>query len=146
MRRPKVHEMFGGQQDPGLSNVIVGKTELNKALKESADITGLTTLAAGHIPPNPSELLGSHKFKEFLKTLQVLPPGEKDIRRTTAYGTPEQVVESLTRLATILGRYPESHLVLRLHYPGMTAEPAAGAIRLLAREVAPRLKEIAAAA
>jgi probable F420-dependent oxidoreductase len=77
--------------------------------------------------------------------LRVIPPDEETIRRTTAYGTPEQVVESLTPLAKILGRYPESHIILRLHYPGMTAPPAAKAISLLAREVAPLLKERAAA-
>ena len=79
------------------------------------------------------------------KPLQVLPPAEADIRSSTAYGTPDQVVGHLTLLATILGKYPETHLILRVHYPGMTMEPAAEAIRLLAREVAPRLKEIAAA-
>jgi probable F420-dependent oxidoreductase len=77
--------------------------------------------------------------------LKVMPPDEASIRRTTAYGTPEQVVEFLTPLAKILGRYPESHIILRLHYPGMTAAPAAKAISLLAREVAPQLKERAAA-
>ncbi|MEA2510342.1 MAG: hypothetical protein QOG21_2424 [Actinomycetota bacterium] len=77
--------------------------------------------------------------------LKVMPPDEKSIRRTTAYGTPDQVVEFLTPLAKILGRYPEGHIILRLHYPGMTAAPAAKAISLLAREVAPQLKERAAA-
>jgi probable F420-dependent oxidoreductase len=77
--------------------------------------------------------------------LKVMPPGEADIRRTTAYGTPDQVLEFLTPLAKTLGRYPESHIILRLHYPGMPAAPAARAISLLAREVAPRLKERAAA-
>jgi probable F420-dependent oxidoreductase len=72
--------------------------------------------------------------------LEVMPPDEPTIARTTAYGTPEDVVDHLTPLARILSRYPQSHLVLRLHYPGMDAEPAAEAIRLLAREVAPRLQ------
>jgi probable F420-dependent oxidoreductase len=75
------------------------------------------------------------------RPLEVLAPDEDDIRSSTAYGTPEQVIEFLSPLVKTLGGYRESHLVLRLHYPGMTAEPAAEAIRLLAREVAPRLKE-----
>jgi hypothetical protein len=78
------------------------------------------------------------------KPLQVMPPDEQDIRETTAYGTPEQVVGFLSPLVKMLARYPESHLVLRLHYPGMTAEPAAQAIRLLAEQVAPQLRELAA--
>jgi probable F420-dependent oxidoreductase len=76
------------------------------------------------------------------KPLKILAPDEDAIRGSTAYGTPDQVVEFLSPIVKILGKYPESHIVLRLHYPGMTAEPAATAIRLLAREVAPRLKEI----
>jgi probable F420-dependent oxidoreductase len=77
--------------------------------------------------------------------LKVLPPDEEWIRTDTAYGTPEQVIDALSPLVQILGRYDESHLVFRLHYPGMSAQPAADAIRLLAREVAPQLKERAAA-
>ena len=73
--------------------------------------------------------------------LQIAPPSEEDIRKTTAFGSPDQVVEFLEPVASVLGRYPESHLILRLHYPGMEAAPAARAIELLAREVAPRLRE-----
>ncbi|MFP5297375.1 MAG: LLM class flavin-dependent oxidoreductase [Actinomycetota bacterium] len=76
------------------------------------------------------------------KPLEVAPPSEEDIRRTTAYGTPEQVVEYLQPIAAVLAEYPESHLVLRLHYPGMSVEPAAEAVRLLARSVAPALRHL----
>lgn len=79
------------------------------------------------------------------KPLEVMPPAEEDIRRTTAYGTPEQVVDYLTPLVEVLAAYPESHLVLRLHYPGMEAEPAARAVELLASEVAPALRVTAGA-
>jgi probable F420-dependent oxidoreductase len=77
------------------------------------------------------------------RPLEAMPPEEKDMRRTTAFGTPDDVAGFLTTLAEILGRYPESHLVLRFHYPGMPAEPAARSIELFAREVAPRLREAA---
>ncbi|HET7481460.1 MAG TPA: LLM class flavin-dependent oxidoreductase [Actinomycetota bacterium] len=76
------------------------------------------------------------------KKLEVAPPSEDDIRRTTAYGTPDDVVAYLESLTKVLSRYPEAHIVLRLHYPGMDGAPAADAIRLLASDVAPRLKEI----
>lgn len=75
------------------------------------------------------------------KPLEVVPPDESDIRRTTAYGTPDEVVAYFEPVVEVLARYPESHLILRLHYPGMAAEPAARAIELLAREVAPRLRQ-----
>lgn len=77
------------------------------------------------------------------KPLEVKPPDEATVRRTTAYGTPAQVIEYLTPLVEVLADYPEAHLVLRLHYPGMSAEPAAHAIDLLGAEVAPALRAAA---
>lgn len=73
--------------------------------------------------------------------LEVKPPDEGTIRKATAYGTPDEVVAYLKDVVGVLGRYPESHLILRLHYPGMDAAPAARAIELLGTQVAPRLKQ-----
>jgi probable F420-dependent oxidoreductase len=78
--------------------------------------------------------------------LEVMPPDEADIRDATAYGTPEDVVDYLQPLVDILARYPDSHLVLRHHYPGMTAEPAARSIEMFAKEVAPALRQRASRA
>lgn len=78
------------------------------------------------------------------RPLEVMPPEENEIRRTTAYGTSREVVGQLTPLVRVLAAYPESHLIVRLHYPGMTAEPAATAIRTFADEVAPVLRRLAA--
>jgi probable F420-dependent oxidoreductase len=77
------------------------------------------------------------------KPLEVMPPDEATIRATTAFGTPDEVYELLAPLAPVLGAHPDSHLILRFHYPGMDAAPAAESIRLFAREVAPRLREAA---
>jgi hypothetical protein len=73
----------------------------------------------------------------------VKPPPEEKIRETTAFGTADQVVEYLGPLVDVLSRYPDAHLVLRQHYPGMEAGPAARSIQLLGRDVAPRLREAA---
>lgn len=78
------------------------------------------------------------------RPLQVMPPEEAEIRRTTAYGTPTEVVDQLGPLVRVLAAYPESHLIVRLHYPGMTAEPATTAIRTFAVGVAPALRRLAA--
>ena len=77
------------------------------------------------------------------RRLEVTPPDEDQIRATTAFGAPEETVSYLEELVKILGEYPVSHLVVRLHYPGMEAEPAARAIELFAREVAPWLRKTA---
>ena len=75
--------------------------------------------------------------------LQVMPPDDATIRKTTAFGTPDEVVAALEPYVEALAPYPDSHLVVRLHYPGMDLGPGAAAIRLFAREVSPRLRETA---
>ena len=74
------------------------------------------------------------------RRLEVMPPGEEAIRKTTAYGRPEEVARVLEPWVDELARWPESHLVCRLHYPGMPAAPAARSLELFAREVAPRVR------
>lgn len=69
MRRPRVHEVFGQEQEPGLSNLMVGNAKASACVRKSG-IPGLWTLAAGRIPPNPAELLGSPRFKGFLASLK----------------------------------------------------------------------------
>ena len=68
LRRPRVHQIFGTEQDPGLSNVLVGQKLVSDCIKPTR-VEGLSTLAAGRTPPNPAELLGSKRFKDILKML-----------------------------------------------------------------------------
>ncbi len=58
LRRPTLHQKFDCDQRPGLTNVLVGNTDLDDALQETA-IPGLRVLATGPLPPNPAELLNS---------------------------------------------------------------------------------------
>jgi capsular exopolysaccharide synthesis family protein len=69
MRRPRIHEVFGWVQDPGLSNVLVGTAKLADAVRKTT-IPTLTVMTAGHIPPNPAELLGSQRFRDLLQELK----------------------------------------------------------------------------
>lgn len=68
MRRPRVHEVFNFDQEPGLSNVLVGTTQLHSAIRKTAN-PNLSVLPAGHIPPNPAELLGSPRYRRLLEQL-----------------------------------------------------------------------------
>jgi polysaccharide biosynthesis transport protein len=68
MRRPRVHEIFGGEQEPGLSNVLSGNAKTSEAVRKSKT-SGLWLLPAGHIPPNPAELLGSRRYTDFIASL-----------------------------------------------------------------------------
>ncbi len=68
LRRPKVHEVFAQKAEPGLSNLMVGSAKASDSVKKTS-VSGLWVLPAGRIPPNPAELLGSKRFKDFLASL-----------------------------------------------------------------------------
>jgi polysaccharide biosynthesis transport protein len=68
MRRPRVHEMFGQAQEPGLSNLLVGHAAASTTIRKSG-MPGLWLLTAGRIPPNPAELVASARFQEFIQLL-----------------------------------------------------------------------------
>ncbi len=69
MRRPRMHEALGRSQEPGLSNVLVGEATLADATRATS-VPNLSMLAAGHIPPNPVELLCSAKFADLVTELK----------------------------------------------------------------------------
>ena len=69
MRRPRLHEALGRPQEPGLSNVLVGDASIGDATRSTA-VEHLWMLSAGHIPPNPAELLGSKKYAALVQQLQ----------------------------------------------------------------------------
>lgn len=69
LRRPRIHDVFGQDQEPGLSNVLVGDGKLAAAVRSTA-VDNLSVLPAGHIPPNPAELLGSRKYDELITGLK----------------------------------------------------------------------------
>jgi polysaccharide biosynthesis transport protein len=68
MRRPRMHEVFEYAQEPGLSNVLVGDGDLGTAIRPT-NIPHLSFMPAGHIPPNPAELLGSKRCDALMNGL-----------------------------------------------------------------------------
>jgi len=69
LRRPTLHQHFGLQKTPGLSDMIVGKSQASQAI-QSTRIDGLQLLACGYLPPNPAELLGSPMMKQILDAIR----------------------------------------------------------------------------
>lgn len=70
LRKPKISRLLKAKAIPGLSNVLVNMSTVDEAIQtmKFEDHT-VDLLLSGDIPPNPSELLGSNKMKELVKTL-----------------------------------------------------------------------------
>lgn len=69
LRRPKASQYLGVESSIGLTDVLAGQLDLHDALVPW-NRGLLTFLPSGHVPPNPSELLGSQQFHDVLATLR----------------------------------------------------------------------------
>ncbi|MCB1257043.1 MAG: polysaccharide biosynthesis tyrosine autokinase [Microthrixaceae bacterium] len=69
LRRPMVSKYFGLERSVGLSDAIVGHVDVHEAIQPWGR-SGLFVLTAGHIPPNPSELLDSEEMRSILISLR----------------------------------------------------------------------------
>jgi len=69
MRRPRVHDVFSMEQEPGLSNLLVGSSKTSEAVTQTT-VQGLWVLGAGRTPPNPPELLSSQRFHDLVVSLR----------------------------------------------------------------------------
>lgn len=72
LRRPRIHEFFSLDNTVGLTSVILGETSLSSAIKSVPGTDNLSLLASGPQPPNPSELLASHRAGEVIAALATL--------------------------------------------------------------------------
>lgn len=68
-RRPTTEQFFGVNNLVGLSDVLLGRNSLKSALQKPGD-EQLLILTSGRMPPNPSELLGSTKMQELVRSLE----------------------------------------------------------------------------
>jgi capsular exopolysaccharide synthesis family protein len=72
-RHPTLHNLVGLSPNgkkvfPGLSDIIAGKSTLGDVVLPSG-YARLALVPAGHVPPNPGELLGSQGMREVLNQL-----------------------------------------------------------------------------
>ena len=77
MRKGRVYSIFGVSPRPGLSNYLSGvdwddgdaSSNLEDYIQET-DVENLYVIAAGNVPPNPSELLISDQMTELMEKLK----------------------------------------------------------------------------
>ena len=74
MRRPRIGKILGGKGNAslmGLSQLVSGEAPLDQCVYPIKD-TNLHVLPAGRVPPNPLELISSHRFGEVIEQLSAL--------------------------------------------------------------------------
>jgi receptor protein-tyrosine kinase len=67
-RKPVIHKFFGLHNVLGVVDVVIGERGLPEVWKEPTE--GLKVVSVGPIPPNPTELLGSRRFSEFIGSVR----------------------------------------------------------------------------
>jgi capsular exopolysaccharide synthesis family protein len=66
LRRPKIDRIFETENGNGLSNYLIGESSYEDIVKKN-NIPNLWFVPAGHVPPNPTELLDSDQMKKFIE-------------------------------------------------------------------------------
>ena len=65
MRRPSIHRLFGIANERGLSSLLASLDPLESAVAESGE-PHLTVLPSGPVPPSPTELTSSNRFRALI--------------------------------------------------------------------------------
>ena len=70
LRMPKLGDVAGIETNMGVTNVITGKVDLDRALIKDQYEDNLTVLLSGPTPPNPAEILASDHVKDLIERLK----------------------------------------------------------------------------
>jgi capsular exopolysaccharide synthesis family protein len=68
LRHPRLASFLGRESSAGLSTVLTGAAAVDEVLQPWG--AGLWLLSSGHTPPNPSELLSSHRMSDLVAELR----------------------------------------------------------------------------
>jgi len=82
LRKPMVHRVFGLSREPGITDYVLGNYHWKEVVNTISDVMlgefgiddilktpgmdNMNFVTAGTTPPNPTEILSSNRFKEFL--------------------------------------------------------------------------------
>ncbi|CAI3396699.1 CpsD/CapB family tyrosine-protein kinase [Enterococcus cecorum] len=68
IRKATVHKTFGLSNEVGLSNLLSGQQSASSVIQPSG-VDNLSVMTAGPTPPNPAELLNSHRMNVVIEEL-----------------------------------------------------------------------------
>jgi len=82
LRRPTLYKIFGLEQSPGVTDIVLGRRDWQTIIRTVTDIImgdmgmesilmtpgmeNLHIITSGSVPPNPSEMLASENMKQFI--------------------------------------------------------------------------------
>jgi capsular exopolysaccharide synthesis family protein len=69
LRRPRIHDVFGAPQGPGLTTVLLDESDAESTVFGVAEVPGLNVMPPGPTPPNPAELLDSQPARDLFASL-----------------------------------------------------------------------------
>ena len=70
LRRPVIHKVLDLKKEPGITDYLSGSVGDFSSIIQETEIENLCAVPSGIIPPNPSELLGSGKMVDLIKSLE----------------------------------------------------------------------------
>lgn len=68
-RKPSIHKKMGITNSVGLTNILVQDVKKEECIVTTT-VNNLSILTSGPIPPNPAELIGTQKMKNFIEILK----------------------------------------------------------------------------
>jgi tyrosine-protein kinase len=69
MRRPRLHKLFDFDNSRGLSDIFLGKADIQDAITICGD-EKIMVISAGNTPPNPTDLISSGRMDTILEILK----------------------------------------------------------------------------
>lgn len=70
LRRPSISSKLNISRIPGLTNLLVSRSDYHEAVQHCALASKMDILTSGDIPPNPSELLSSNRMVKLMEQLK----------------------------------------------------------------------------
>jgi capsular exopolysaccharide synthesis family protein len=70
LRKPKQHELWGLSNERGVTTMMLEAGALAEPPLQAADVSGLSVITSGQLPPIPADLLGSRKMDEIIGVLK----------------------------------------------------------------------------